>query len=191
MLRTVTPEPDFLEFLDTFTEHTGPQALVGLGPSTGPCTPANSSSVSCGRQLPVSCSAQSRKHQLTLGLQSFLNPEDLNLVPMGPQDHAQQRRSSRGSLHTEQQCECIEGDLLGPLLDSPPAQMLRTRDDVANDPLESLLEVCYHSAQGQLGGLQGSSSTATPVPTRTPDVSSSNSQVEVRLHRPASFPLTY
>lgn len=127
-----------------------------------------------------------------MGLQGFLD-----LLPPGSQDQSPPRIPTPGRLYPSAELEHIqlfEGarDLLEPLLDSPPAQLLRPRDDVADDPLESLLDVSYQSAQGQLRELQGSSSTVTPVPvascanTRSPDLSSSNSQLEVNQHKSVS-----
>ncbi|KAK9863756.1 hypothetical protein WJX84_007028 [Apatococcus fuscideae] len=172
---TGTPEPDFLEFLDAFSDQADPTAWRGLGSLLGSAAAADQpSDLSYNRQLPVSCSAQSRRHQ-SFGLQG--------LLPFGtPQ------LQSRINCTSEEQSEAIEGagDLLGPLLDSPPAQLLRPRDDVSVDPLEPLLEVSYHNAQ-QLSDLQGSSATATPAPiapgrasctAMTHDFSSSSSKLE-------------
>ena len=116
----------------------------------------------------------------------------LDLLLPGPEDQSPPRIPTPGKLYPSAELEHIqvfEGarDLLEPLLESPPAQLLRPRDDVAVDPLEPLLDVSYQGAQGQLRDLQGSSSTVTPVPrgstsctnTRSPDLSSSNSQLEV------------
>lgn len=186
MLRAVTPEPDFLEFLDTFNEHESHADKPSLRPSSILERPTSSTH---RRHLPASCSSQSRVHQPLVGLQGFLD-----LLPPGPEDQSPPRIPTPRKLYPSAEREHIqlfEGarDLLEPLLDSPPAQLLRPRDDVAVDPLEPLLDVSYQGAQGQLRELQGSSSSVTPVPvahgctsctnTRSPDLSSSNSQLEV------------
>lgn len=186
MLRTSTPEPDFLEFLDTFNEHSSPTDVTALRPSFFTDKPANPFH---SRQLPVSCSSQSRIHQpMLMGLQGFLHQDSLDLLPLGPKDQAQQWMSSPGSPYSsaeQHQQDRGAEDLLESLLESPPAQLLRPRDDVADDPLESLLDLSYRSTQEQLRELQGSSSSSTPVPgaasctTRPPDLDSSNSQLEV------------
>ena len=141
-------EVDFLEFLDTFGD--APLDLFsGQLCKTTDLPPASNTSTSPSesRDIPLSCSAQSRLQPPPASHSGLSTLEEYDAMPLGLQNNVAQWRASRPVASVAQRYDAVQaaGDTW-PVLGSHGHELMRTRDNIGPDPLESLLDASEQGA---------------------------------------------